>query len=75
MVISGNAYTDPRGINPIRSTARIRCHCGCKTRATHVGTANGIAMMMGCELSVRRWVKQGPIASIRTAQRNRTPTP
>lgn len=24
--------------------------------ATHVGTANGVALMSGCEWSVRRWV-------------------
>jgi hypothetical protein len=29
------------------------------TRATHVGGNNAIALMSGCELHVRRWVKKG----------------
>ena len=34
-----------------------KCHCGCEGRETHTGCANGLALMSGCELSVRRWVK------------------
>lgn len=49
-------------LNPRR---RKRCPCGCGTRATHGGTANGIGMMYGCELFVRRWVKQGTPAITR----------
>ncbi|WP_185751155.1 hypothetical protein [Arthrobacter sp. 31Y] len=40
-------------------TSRRRCHCGCGNRATHTGLGDGIALMMGCELSVRRWVRDG----------------
>jgi hypothetical protein len=36
---------------------RRKCHCGCGGRQTHIGKANGIALMWGCELHVRRWVK------------------
>jgi len=38
---------------------RCRCDCGCGGRATHSGGANGLALMGGCELSVRRWVRDG----------------
>lgn len=38
---------------------RRKCHCGCGTRSTHIGTANGIALTSGCELFVRRWVRDG----------------
>jgi hypothetical protein len=38
---------------------RRKCRCGCGGRATHVGGANGIALTMGCELSIRRWVRTG----------------
>lgn len=36
---------------------RRKCRCGCEGRITHAGMANGIALYTGCELSVRRWVK------------------
>lgn len=39
--------------------ARRRCCCGCTGRATHVGLGDGLAMMSGCELTVRRWVRDG----------------
>lgn len=39
--------------------SRRRCNCGCERRATHVGLANGLAMVDGCELSIARWVKTG----------------
>lgn len=39
--------------------SRRRCHCGCNTRATHVGMANGVALTDGCHLWVRRWVRDG----------------
>jgi len=35
----------------------VRCRCGCKRRATHIGLADGFGMMSGCELTVRRWVR------------------
>jgi hypothetical protein len=38
---------------------RRRCGCGCEKTSTHVGCVNGLGMMSGCELSVRRWVRDG----------------
>lgn len=51
----GSAERHKRAMHPIDS--RRRCHCGCRGRVTHVGTANGIGLTTGCELHVRRWVK------------------
>lgn len=48
-----------RYAEPVASTSRRRCGCGCKRRATHIGMANGVALISGCELKVRRWVKEG----------------
>jgi hypothetical protein len=39
--------------------SRRKCLCGCKKRVTHRGMANGITLLMGCELTVRRWIKEG----------------
>src|SRR6266852_905611 len=46
-----------RYIEPVLPRSRRRCHCGCKRRATHVGKANGIALTLGCELAMRRWIR------------------
>jgi hypothetical protein len=48
-----------RSMQMIRSQSRRRCHCGCKTRATHLGMGDGVALMNGCEFYVRRWVRDG----------------
>lgn len=40
-------------------TFRRRCRCGCKRRATHLGMANGVCLMSGCEFEVAYWVKHG----------------
>jgi hypothetical protein len=37
---------------------RRRCRCGCKGAKTHIGMANGVALMSGCEFAVRRWVSE-----------------
>jgi len=42
-----------------RPNRRRKCYCGCGGRATHSGCANGLALMSGCELYVRRWVRDG----------------
>lgn len=39
--------------------ARRKCNCGCGGKATHLGMANGIGLMRGCQLSMARWVKTG----------------
>lgn len=36
---------------------RRKCYCGCGTRSTHLGMANGICLESGCEFSMRQWVK------------------
>ena len=38
---------------------RRKCYCGCGGRATHIGLGDGAGMMRGCELTVRRWVRDG----------------
>lgn len=39
---------------------RRRCPCGCGHTSTHSGRGtNGVALMWGCELHVRRWVRDG----------------
>lgn len=45
------------GLAPSKS--RRRCHCGCRKRATHLGLGDGICLIMGCELYIRRWVRDG----------------
>lgn len=60
----GSATAHLHYLAPMPSTSRRRCRCGCKSRSTHIGMANGVALMSGCELSVRRWVRDG-----RTAKR------
>ena len=49
---------------------RRRCTCGCEQRATHLGMANGVCLTMGCELYVRRWVRD-PSDAIATRARFR----
>lgn len=38
---------------------RRLCNCGCRKRQSHRGMANGVCLMSGCELRVRRWVRDG----------------
>lgn len=42
----------------VDAKSRRRCGCGCRRRATHRGMANGVCLTMGCDLSIRRWVKE-----------------
>lgn len=52
-----NARVHERYIVPVKS--RRRCPCGCRERITHAGCCNGLAMTNGCEMWVRRWVREG----------------
>ena len=61
----GSAEHHKRYIDKIPSKSRRRCTCGCKKRATHLGKANGVALMSGCEFSVRVWVRDGTEAILR----------
>ena len=55
----GSSTEHKRYMEPVASRSRRRCSCGCKTRATHRGMANGVCLTSGCELSMRRWVRDG----------------
>lgn len=63
----GSVHHHARSMEPIKS--RRRCHCGCRTRVTHMGTCNGIGMTEGCELYIRRWVKDWQNAYSAAARR------
>lgn len=57
----GSAREHIRYARPIVGRrGRRNCGCGCGGRSTHAGCANGLALMSGCELSVRRWVRDFP---------------
>lgn len=62
----GSSTIHQRAMRPYpptpRGKGRRRCWCGCKTWCTHVGTANGVALVSGCELVIRRWVRDGDTA-------------
>lgn len=47
-------YMEPR---PQRPGRKPKCSCGCGTPKTHAGLANGVCLVSGCELFIRRWVK------------------
>ncbi len=49
-------YMEPRKKRPGRQP---KCSCGCDREKTHLGLANGVCLISGCEWRVRRWVKEG----------------
>ncbi len=53
----GSATENIRYMEPVKS--RRKCPCGCGGRRTHAGMANGLCLMGGCEMHVRRWVRDG----------------
>lgn len=53
----GNSETHIRYVEPTKS--RRLCLCGCRRRVTHIGMCNGVGLIWGCELRVRRWAKGG----------------
>ncbi len=55
----GNVDLHTRHMQPVRPQSRRRCHCGCKQRATHIGMCNGVGLTTGCELYIRRWIRDG----------------
>ncbi len=57
--IYADARTHKRTMKKAASTSRKRCSCGCGRRATHIGLANNLGMLGGCELTIRRWVRDG----------------
>lgn len=46
-------------LRPKRRGLKPKCSCGCGTSKTHLGFANGVCLVSGCEFRVRRWVKAG----------------
>ena len=52
----GSAFEHHRYSEPVPSKSRRRCSC-CKRRATHMGRANGVTLITGCEMRVARWVR------------------
>jgi len=44
----------PRGYGKNR-----KCPCGCKQKITHTGFGGHVALTNGCELYIRRWVRDG----------------
>jgi hypothetical protein len=55
----GGSVRDVRYAEPVLPSARRRCRCGCKKRATFRGMANGVCLVTGCEFDMRYWVKHG----------------
>lgn len=53
---------------PPRRGRRKRCYCGCETRVTHSGMANGVCLTQACELGIARWVRTGDVKPMRTRQ-------
>lgn len=67
----GSATEHQRTMRFIEDGRRRRRQCGggCDARATHLGLANGVALMSGCEWHVRMWVKS-PLNSLRCSLRS-----
>ena len=54
-----SATENVRYAQPVPSSSRRRCHCGCGKRATHLGMANGCALTTACQMAILRWVITG----------------
>lgn len=58
----GSADHHPRVAVAMPKPLRVRCrYCptASRNRVTHLGTANGVALMSGCEWHVHRWAREG----------------
>lgn len=55
----GSATDHVRYCEPQLPSKRKKCRCGCGQRASHRGMVNGVCMTIGCELRIRRWVRDG----------------
>ena len=58
-LIWGSAVHHARYMQPIKKGLWRKCHCGCNKFSKFSGMANGVCLMHGCELSTRRWVRDG----------------
>ena len=54
----GSASDHQLYVERVLPSSRRRCLCGCENRATHLGMANGVALISGCEMAVQRWLKE-----------------
>lgn len=62
--VLGSAMEHVRYAQVFRGRGR-KPNCGCcKRPATYLGMTNGVALMAGCEMRVRRWVRD-PMAVFR----------
>ena len=62
--VHGSATDHVRYVQAYRGRGRKpNCVC-CKRPATHLGMTNGVALMGGCEMRVRRWIRD-PMAVFR----------
>ena len=55
----GSALKHKRYMDFVDKKSRKKCLCGCETRANFMGMANGVCLIIGCEIYVRRWVRDG----------------
>lgn len=55
----GNAELHKRYMQNTDSGSRKKCHCGCGKKATKLGMANGVCLSIGCDLYIRRWIRDG----------------
>lgn len=53
------AFAHKRYMQKVNPRSRFRCHCGCKKVAKYMGMANGVCLTKGCEMYIRRWVRDG----------------
>lgn len=68
----GSAIAHQRYMEVVSPRSRRRCHCGCRKRASRRGMANGVALTTGCEMYIRRWVRDGVQArSVNVCQEGR----
>lgn len=64
----GSVIEHQRYMMPVDRRRRRKCQCGCEKRATHRGMANGVCLISGCEMYIRRWVRDGVFACTVAAQ-------
>lgn len=66
----GSSTLHARYFVKLPAKSRRLCRCGCRRRSTHSGMANGVVLVTGCELSVRRWVKIGRTVFVKQTKVN-----
>jgi hypothetical protein len=64
----GSAAAHVRYSEPLPSSSRRRCFCGCERRQTHRGMANGVCLTSACKLGIARWVRAGKVRAAKTGK-------